>query len=99
MISQVRREEMLEQAGYSKEEVRAAVREVARVKRRQWISNKWYFHPVRAVFEIPGNLRRNLELILIDRRRKKVIREYAAKKKGTARHRRSSSARHSHSIG
>ena len=99
MISQVRREEMLEQAGYSKEEVRAAQREVARVKRSQWISKKWYFHPVQAVIETPGNLHRNLELILIERRRKKFIREYATKQGATAQHRRSSKARHSHSIG
>mmetsp|Transcript_54631 Transcript_54631/g.132668 ORF Transcript_54631/g.132668 Transcript_54631/m.132668 type:complete len:196 (-) Transcript_54631:1612-2199(-) len=101
MISQVRREEMLERAGYSKEELRTTEREVARVKRRQWISKKWYFHPVRAVFEIPGNLRRRLEYIQIQRRRQKVIREYATtKKEAAARHRRSSSnARHSHSIG
>lgn len=95
LSSQIKREEILKSAGYSDKEVRAAEREVARIQRSRWMSQKWYFHPFRTVLEIPNNVQRNFQLRRIDRERKRVIRESSSKKNL----RRRSSVRHSHTIG
>ena len=105
LTSQVQREKWLTAAGYTKEEMKAARRQVERIQHQRFVSYKWYFHPFRSLVELPHNVGREFQLRQIQRYQKRVIKEYKLKqqlqqqKKKQIRRLKSSRQQSAHSIG
>lgn len=79
IVSAVKREEILDRLGVDKKQIRAAVREVNRVKFNRWLSLKWYFNPIRTVKEFPSNVYLLYRSSFASRRRARIIKTYYRK--------------------
>ena len=79
-LSQVQREALLARLQVDKKDIRAALREVNRIKRNRWASIKWYFHPSRTVGELPSNFYMIFRSCQVERQRKRFLREYERSK-------------------